>query len=811
MNARYQIIGPIAEGGLGEVFRGWDSHLGREVAVKKVRKNREDSDTKGSLAELVKEARTLSTLQHPNVVTVYDVGVEEEGAFIVMELVKGETLEDIVTRGALTQRDFDTLVNQSLEGMIAAHAAGLIHLDLKPQNLMITWLPSGSFQVKILDFGLAMAAVQPVLQETDSDGSILGSIFFMAPEQFERGAVDSRTDLYSLGCIFYYALTGQYPFQGESAAQVMAAHLYHRLPPLKQLRPDLPAYIPDWVEWLQSRVADDRPSSTALALKAYREKRVPRAAPIPVAEMVSDDHRLKRDLMPKGLLGEQGKVTAQGGGHPSAVVRPRPAAGSAHTVSRLSRYTIPVLALLTIIAGAWFWLRKRNLAIKAQRFAELAQQEVPDASADDVRLLLAYANDPETSPAASLALGRLRGGAEVDGAILRAAQDAKTRPANINLLKVVAMREINGGLDLAWRRLDDDDAEVQKAAWDVVSSLATSAAIPDLLDRAENLPEPLVKHAEAALVSIVQRAKDSDAAAAPIVNAYQGGLGPEGYRAMLVRVLGQSGGRGALTQLQRALENKSVGVRKAAISSLARWPDSQPLQMFAEKFEPESDAAARILMLMASEQLVAQPGAFSQEKVFEFARSLYEAARDHREKDQAFKVLARVESKLTIAYLEELAQKEEKRRPLIEAILGKLQDRVAQIVAMEGDKVVLPADMADYNGATSLTFAKGVLQNWESPTDWAGWLVTIPAPGRVKVRIEQASDASEPGSYEILIAGAKLATQSVKTEGREQFKEFEVGTVEIKEAGTYRLTLRAMQIPTGESLFVLKSVILKAE
>ncbi len=813
MNARYQIIGPIAEGGRGEVLRGWDSHLGREVAVKKVRKTREGGSS-DSLTELVKEARTLSALQHPNVVTVYDVGVDEEGAFIVMELVKGETLEDIVNRGALTRQDFDTLVTQTLEGMIAAHAAGLIHLDLKPQNLMITWLPSGSFQVKILDFGLAMAAVQPVLQETDSEGAILGSIYFMAPEQFERGTVDSRTDLYSLGCIFYYALTGQYPFQGELAAQVMTAHLYHTLTPLEQLRPDLPAHIPAWVEWLQSRLPSDRPASTAAALKAYREKKVPARA-VPVALAVDEPEgseigKVRRDLTPKGLLGEQGRVTAQGGAHPATTIRPRPAR-PVNPVTRFSRYTLPALALLTIIAGSWFWLRKRNLTLKAQRFAELVRDEITDASEQDIRLLLAYANDPDASPAASLALARLRGGPEIDGALLRAAHAAKTRPASINLLNVISMREINGGLDLAYERLDDADLEVRKSAWGIVSTLAPASAIPNLLERCETLPENLEKHAESALIAIVTRARDSELAAAPIVNAYQSGLGQERYRAFLVRVLGQIGGKGALAQLSRAMENASSEVRKAAISSLARWPSSEPIELLVSKFDNEQDAAARILILMAASQLVSQPGKLSQEAMLELASRLYESARDRREKDQAFNVLGRVEVPGSIAYLEKLAAEDTARSRTIETVLERLRERVGQIITFADGEVVLPASLADFNRSTSLILINDSLQNWTvANADWASWLVTLPAAGSYDLRVTQAADAAaQGGTYEVLLAGSKVATQTMPTGGGDDFKAFDIGTIQVDQPGTYRLTLRATKVPQGESLFNLKSVTIR--
>ena len=161
------------------------------------------------------------------------------------------------------------LVTQSLEGMVAAHSIGLIHLDIKPQNFMVIWLPSGKFQIKILDFGLAKLSSHPQVQEMDEEGAIMGSIFFMAPEQFERSPVDARTDLYSLGCVYYFALTQHYPFQGETGPEVMASHMYHSFVPLAQMRPDLPPFVCQWVEWLMNRLPDHRPSSAAEAQRSF--------------------------------------------------------------------------------------------------------------------------------------------------------------------------------------------------------------------------------------------------------------------------------------------------------------------------------------------------------------------------------------------------------------------------------------------------------------------------------------------------------------------------------------------------------------
>src|SRR4029078_1099871 len=140
--------------------------------------------------------------------------------------------------------------------MMPRHAPALIHLDIKPQNFMVIWLPSGKFQIKILDFGLAKITSQPAVQEMDEEGAIMGSIFFMAPEQFERTPVDARTDLYSLGCVYYYALKHHSRFKGERGHEVTASHMYHSFVPLAQLRPDLPSFLCQWVEWLLNRLPE---------------------------------------------------------------------------------------------------------------------------------------------------------------------------------------------------------------------------------------------------------------------------------------------------------------------------------------------------------------------------------------------------------------------------------------------------------------------------------------------------------------------------------------------------------------------------
>ena len=134
-----------------------------------------------------------------------------------------------------------------MEALLAAHEKSIIHRDLKPSNLMVNWLPSGKFQIKILDFGLAKLGKKPSVQTTDQGDGILGSIYFMAPEQFERAELDQRTDLYAMGSIYYYALTGKYPFGSDTGPLVMASHLGGNVRHVSELRPDLPLWLTNWV------------------------------------------------------------------------------------------------------------------------------------------------------------------------------------------------------------------------------------------------------------------------------------------------------------------------------------------------------------------------------------------------------------------------------------------------------------------------------------------------------------------------------------------------------------------------------------
>ena len=291
---RYEFKGKIGQGGVGSVYKAFDTQLNREVAIKRVLADGGHEDQEEATKNLLKEASALSSIQHPHIVTIYDVGIDDDGPYVVMELINGRTLDELVEENTVTWEDLREIIVQSQEALAAAQNLDLIHRDLKPSNLMISWLPSGKFQVKIVDFGLAKFSSSPSLQTIEHGDSVFGSIFFMAPEQFERTPLDQRTDMYALGCLYYYALTGMHPFDGESPAEVMVSHLQHHVTPLAELRPDIPKWATDWIMWHIERKMDERPMNAREAMERFfamenqAELTNESTGPVPTAKIITN-------------------------------------------------------------------------------------------------------------------------------------------------------------------------------------------------------------------------------------------------------------------------------------------------------------------------------------------------------------------------------------------------------------------------------------------------------------------------------------------------------------------------------------------
>jgi serine/threonine protein kinase len=271
MAERYEFVRKVAQGGFGEVYTALDRTLKREVAIKRLLNKSDGAAEEEAEAAFQREALVLAAMQHPNIVQIFDFDRDEDGTFVVMEMLEGKTLKEALDRGALTWEDFTRLVRQTLDAMVAAHKADILHRDLKPENIFLKRTITGSWTVKVLDFGLAKLSQTPSRQTMDGKGNVFGSIYYMAPEQFRREPLDARTDVYALGCVFYQALTQRFPFEGENMAGTMDAHLNHLVKSVEQRRKDTPPAVAAWLNRMISLDRNERPASAMMARREFDE------------------------------------------------------------------------------------------------------------------------------------------------------------------------------------------------------------------------------------------------------------------------------------------------------------------------------------------------------------------------------------------------------------------------------------------------------------------------------------------------------------------------------------------------------------
>ena len=260
----YEILAPLGTGGMGEVYRAKDVRLGREVAIKVL--SRDLSTDRQRLARFQQEARSASALNHPNIVTIYELGETNCVHYISMEVVKGETLRELLISGPIPVRQTIHIAAQVAEGLAKAHGIGIVHRDLKPENLMVC---DGGL-VKILDFGLAklMAGSEEISELCTIVGSqthpglIVGTVEYMSPEQASGRPLDFRSDQFSFGVVLYEMLTKRRAFQRSTAAETLVAILREDPGPISSHISDIPAPLSWMVERCLSKEPEKRYAST---------------------------------------------------------------------------------------------------------------------------------------------------------------------------------------------------------------------------------------------------------------------------------------------------------------------------------------------------------------------------------------------------------------------------------------------------------------------------------------------------------------------------------------------------------------------
>ncbi|HEX4440595.1 MAG TPA: protein kinase [Thermoanaerobaculia bacterium] len=382
----YEIAAPIGAGGMGEVYRARDTRLSREVAIK-VLPAAVASDADRRL-RFEQEARSASALNHPNILTIHDVGSADGTIYIAMELVEGKTLRELLAAGEpVPMKRLLEVATQTAEGLAKAHGAGIVHRDLKPENLMI----SKDGFVKILDFGLAKL-IEPVTQDASvlptaiaaptTPGTVMGTAGYMSPEQASGQSVDYRSDQFTLGAILYEMATGKRAFARKTGAETLVAIIREEPEPIAQLAPKSPAPVRWIVDRLLAKDPEERYASTkdlARDLKSVR------------------DHLSETTSSASGALetAEPARAKRRGWFLPAALALLIGAAGAALVIRKLDLFQPPPLQFQR--------LTFRRGAVGAARFAQDGRTVAYSASWDGGPTEV-YSTAPESPESKSLGL-----------------------------------------------------------------------------------------------------------------------------------------------------------------------------------------------------------------------------------------------------------------------------------------------------------------------------------------------------------------------------------------------------------------------
>ncbi|HTW20700.1 MAG TPA: Stk1 family PASTA domain-containing Ser/Thr kinase [Mycobacteriales bacterium] len=349
LEGRYAVEAFIAHGGMASVYLATDTRLDRRVAVKVLHAHL--SDDAETLARFEREARSAARLSSPDVVAVYDQGTDNGRAYLVMEFVPGSNLRQVMRdRGRLSPAEAVAVMDHVLSALATAHAAGLVHRDVKPENVLVTV----DGRVKVADFGLARAVAGTTVTTTGS--VLLGTAAYLAPEQFEHGHADARSDVYSAGILFFELLTGRPPFQADSAYALLKQHANQDIPAPSSQVSGIPPQLDALVTWAASRDPRQRPADAGelhASLLDVRDRLGLHGA-VPAMPMTSTT----RVLTPNGARPND-LTRPVPSGRPTSPGRPpkRPAVATAPRRRRrrglIATALVAVIAVLAAVLGWW--------------------------------------------------------------------------------------------------------------------------------------------------------------------------------------------------------------------------------------------------------------------------------------------------------------------------------------------------------------------------------------------------------------------------------------------------------------------------
>jgi beta-lactam-binding protein with PASTA domain/tRNA A-37 threonylcarbamoyl transferase component Bud32 len=359
LDGRYHILDRIAAGGMGEVFRARDAVLDREVAIKVL--HRSLAGDQGFVERFRREARAAAGISHPNIVNVHDWGAVDGIYYMVMEYVRGRALRDLVNaEGRLAPAQAAEVLRQTLLALDHAHRRGIVHRDVKPENILVTT----DGVVKVADFGLARAFADG--RQTQA-GTVTGTVQYLAPEQIRGEPADPRSDLYSLGIVAFELLTGRLPFTGETAMAIAYKHLSDRVPRPSALVPDIPQDMDAFVASATERDRELRPESAAEMRRDLESIASELAAARPLDEVVAEATPLV--TLPAGPDGDETEPA-------TTTVTIRAERGARRRLRRFLGTVLVIGALAAAAWGAWTYLVPHSTQVSA-----FARTSVEDARA----------------------------------------------------------------------------------------------------------------------------------------------------------------------------------------------------------------------------------------------------------------------------------------------------------------------------------------------------------------------------------------------------------------------------------------------